>query len=430
MTSLRTRLKRVQPLGKAIEYLRGITFDPNELVPPLSDGSVVCMRTKNIQDTLDESDLIAVPDRLVRRAELFLREGDILLSSANSWELVGKTCRVPSLTYRATAGGFIAIVRAKAGTDPGFLAHWLRIPDVQARIRNCARRTTNIANLSVAQFENLEMPSFSESEQRRVADILDKADGIRRKREEGLALTDALLRSAFFEMVGPGARDYASWARATIESLAADGPNSMRTGPFGSDLRHSEFVDDGVAVLGIDNAVQNRFMWGERRFITSQKYEKLKRYEVRSYDVIITIMGTTGRSAVVPKDIPIAIASKHLATITLDHDRAEPEFVSQAIHRHPVILEQIARANRGAIMAGLNLGLIRSLELPMPPVPLQRDFAKATARIRALQRNVEAAVGAADSLFGSLCQRLFSEISPEAATETVQLSKKAENAAC
>lgn len=244
-------------------------------------------------------------------------------------------------------------------------------------------------------------------DQIRIADILDQADAIRRKRKEATALTEELLRSAFLEMVGPAAKGYASWPVKTVESLAAQVPNAMRTGPFGSDLRHSEFVDEGIAVLGIDNAVQNRFAWGERRFITQEKYDDLRRYTVRPGDVIVTIMGTTGRSAVVPDDIPIAITTKHLATITLDRNQAEPEFISQALFRHPDVLRQITAANRGAIMSGLNLGLIKSLRIPVAPIEQQRKFADLTHRARAVAEKMSAN-DASDHLFNSLVARAFS----------------------
>jgi len=266
--------------------------------------------------------------------------------------------------------------------DRDYFFHYLRHPKiVEQAVRRCSG--ANLPRLSPRDLGTFDVPVPSLTEQRRIANILDRADAIRRKRKEAIALTEELLRSAFFEMVGPAAHDYAKWPVRTIESLAAQVTNAMRTGPFGSDLLHSEFVDQGVAVLGIDNAVQNRFAWGERRFITEEKYEALRRYTVRPGDVIVTIMGTTGRSAVVPDDIPTAITTKHLATITLDREQAEPEFVSQALFRHPETLRQIATANRGAIMSGLNLGLIKALTIPVPPIDQQRKFAELTRRARA-----------------------------------------------
>ena len=195
------------------------------------------------------------------------------------------------------------------------------------------------------------------------------------------------------------------WQKCTAPQLTPGDKGDMRTGPFGSALKHSEFVDSGIAVLGIDNAVTNRFRWAERRYITEEKYKSLRRYTVRPHDVIITIMGTTGRSSVVPADIPTAISTKHLATVTLDRDKAHPEFLSNAIHRDPLVLAQIRAANRGAIMAGLNLGIIKELQVHLPPMDLQRRFAAVVARARAV--GDKAARDLAGHLFGSLTQRAF-----------------------
>jgi type I restriction enzyme S subunit len=245
------------------------------------------------------------------------------------------------------------------------------------------------------------------TDQRRIADILDRVDAIRRKREAAIAAAEQLLHGGFMTTVGPAAAGYKQWRESAIEALVEDRPGAMRTGPFGSDLKHSEFVDAGIAVLGIDNAVQNRFAWDERRFITPEKYEQLRRYSVQPGDVIITIMGTTGRSAVVPDDIPPAITTKHLATLTLDRNKAEPEFVSQAIHRHPEVLAQINQSHRGAIMAGLNLGLIKSLRLRVPPIDVQRGFTTLTQRIRATEARLRCASEVSDTLYHSLVQRAF-----------------------
>lgn len=308
-----------------------------------------------------------------------------------------------NLVAMATNQGFKSFVPKRGELDPNFLYHWLRARRSFLESLGNGATFKEVSKAVVSRIE-IDLPLLPE--QRRIADILDKADAIRRKRKEAIALTEELLRSAFLEMVGPAAPDYKGWEVRSIESLASDTPNSMRTGPFGSDLLHSEFVDEGIAVLGIDNAVQNRFAWGERRFITEPKYEKLRRYTVLPGDVIVTIMGTTGRSAVVPADIPTAITTKHLATITLDRREAEPEFVSQALFRHPEVLRQVAGANRGAIMSGLNLGLIKALRIPVPPLQRQHEFADVSARIRHLSARMTAHAHE-DALFGCLVAQAF-----------------------
>lgn len=307
------------------------------------------------------------------------------------------------------------------GNDARFVFHFFKQFPIAHYEASTSNPTLNRNNLHPVEVLWPPVP-----EQRRIADILDKADAIRGKRKEAIALSeDDLLQSAFMEMVGPQASGYSSWPVATFESLAAPGPGAMRTGPFGSDLRHSEFVDEGVAVLGIDNAVKNRFAWDERRYITHEKYERLKRYTVRPHDVIVTIMGTTGRSAVVPDDIPLAITTKHLATITVNQELVEPEFVAQVIHRHPAVLVQIAQANRGAIMSGLNLGLIKALVVRRPPVERQRQFSDFTGRVRQLTRELEAASDQTETLFASLVHRAFhGELRPPEPRDAAVLARE------
>ena len=86
-------------LGDVASFVRGITFKPGDVVPVGSPGSVACMRTKNVQSELDLSDVWGIPESFVKRADQYLLTGDLLVSSANSWNLVGKCCRVPQLQW-------------------------------------------------------------------------------------------------------------------------------------------------------------------------------------------------------------------------------------------------------------------------------------------------------------------------------------------
>ncbi|RQM31953.1 restriction endonuclease subunit S [Rhodococcus ruber] len=255
---------------------------------------------------------------------------------------------------------------------------------------------------SVADFLNLPLPPQPPlDEQRRIAAILDQADSLCAKRRRVLVHLDALVQSIFHEMFGDMS------AEATVEDIILPAKGSIRTGPFGSQLLHSEFVDEGVAVLGLDNVVGNEFRWAERRFITSEKYAQLARYTVYPGDVLISIMGTTGRCVVVPEDIPTAINTKHICAITADQTRIEPAFLRAAFLWHPESRAHLRRQTKGSIMDGLNMGIIKSMPVPVPPIGQQKEFAARVDRVDAQREALTRIAAKDDELFAALQSRAF-----------------------
>ncbi|SFP90412.1 Type I restriction modification DNA specificity domain-containing protein [Actinomadura madurae] len=253
-------------------------------------------------------------------------------------------------------------------------------------------------------FADLEIPLPPLENQSQIAKALDRADSLRGKRRAAIALLDELAQSVFLDMFGAPASD---WPVFSVDEIAAPEKGAIRTGPFGSQLLHEEFVDSGVSVLGIDNAVANEFRWGKSRFITPEKYKQLSRYTVKPGDVLITIMGTCGRCAIVPDDIPTAINTKHLCCITLDRERCLPEFLHSYFLLHPRAQSYLHKAAKGAIMSGLNMSIIKALPLHLPPIELQQDYADSLRGIQRLKASHASHLRKLDDLFGSLQQRAF-----------------------
>jgi type I restriction enzyme S subunit len=185
------------------DFVRGVSFKPDDVQPLGTKNTIACFRTKNVQEQIDLEDVWAIPKTCVSRDEQILEEGDLLVSTANSWNLVGKCCWVPRLGWPATLGGFIAALRPRlTEVSPRFLYHWFSWGPVQANLRSCARRTTNISNLDLNQALDLRIPLPPLEEQRRIAAILDKADELRQKRRSALQKLDSLTQSIFLDMFG------------------------------------------------------------------------------------------------------------------------------------------------------------------------------------------------------------------------------------
>lgn len=258
---------------------------------------------------------------------------------------------------------------------------------------------------SVKDFLDLEVPALPPlDEQRRIAAILDKADELRTKRREALAHLDTLTQSIFHSMF---CASDPSWPKLTINDLADAQKGSIRTGPFGSQLLTSEFTDEGIAVLGIDNAVSNQFAWKERRFISPEKYETLRRYTVSPGDLLVTIMGTLGRCAVVPSDIPPAINTKHLCCISLNKALAHPEWLHSYFLRSDAARQYLKQTTKGAIMGGLNMGIIKKMPVVLPPLELQQTFATRVAAVERVKELHRKHLTELDTLFASLQHRAF-----------------------
>lgn len=287
---------------------------------------------------------------------------------------------------------------------PSYLAYFLRSAEFLSFATTLVAGA-KMPRMVMSEFWKYQAPLPSLDEQRRIVAILDKSDALRTKRREALAQLDRLAQATFMEMFGDAVKS--GWPVMSVEAVAANTDGAIRTGPFGSQLLHSEFVDEGIAVLGIDNAVANEFRWGERRFITEAKFRTLRRYTVKPGDVLITIMGTCGRCAVVPEDIPPAINTKHLCCITLDRSKCLPTFLHSFFLWHPVARQYLAQTSKGAIMDGLNMGIIKAMPIVTPPVPLQERFAARMDAIAECKSVHTEAVAQAEALFASVQHRAF-----------------------
>ncbi|MBR2553372.1 MAG: restriction endonuclease subunit S [Aeriscardovia sp.] len=274
-----------------------------------------------------------------------------------------------------------------------FLAN---MPLLEAGFKGAGLKHTNKKYIGNIELRNIPALNVQDG----IVEVIDRVVSIIQSRKDELCKLDDLIKARFVEMFG---ESNPSWPTVTIGDICMD----ARTGPFGSALHHDEFVDKGIFVLGIDNAVENRFSYNRMRYITEEKYQQLKRYTVHPGDVIITIMGTIGRSAVIPEDMPLAINTKHLACLTPDKTKAKSVFLCSAFQMHPAVQRQLTGNAKGAIMNGLNLGIIKSLKFQLPPLQMQKSFELFYAQVDKSKVIIQKALEEAQLLFDSLMQQYF-----------------------
>jgi len=188
---------------------------------------------------------------------------------------------------------------------------------------------------------------------------------------------------------GSGVGDTVLWRWLTVEELASNEPRSIQSGPFGSNLKHSEFQPSGKLVIGIDNVQDGRFSLGSNHRISEAKFAELAKYAARPRDVLITVMATVGRVCVVPADIEEAIITKHVYRITVDRDVVVPEYLGIALRGSKEVRAQLMDSVQGQTRPGLNGGLIKKIRVPIPPLVEQHRIVAEVERRLSLLRGVE-----------------------------------------
>ena len=178
----------------------------------------------------------------------------------------------------------------------------------------------------------------------------------------------------------------ASWSIGTIEQLASRAPRSIQSGPFGSNLHHSEFQKEGTLVIGIDNVLEGRFSLGKQHRVSQKKYGELRKYTARPLDVLLTVMGTVGRCCVVPGNLETAIITKHVYRITADHTKILPHYLMSALRGDPFVVEQINEQIRGQTRPGINGNILKNLKVRVPSIEEQSEIVQ---RVEALFKQAD-----------------------------------------
>jgi type I restriction enzyme S subunit len=177
-------------LGVIAELVRGVSFPAQAKSTTRSEDDIPCLRSGNIQSEVEWSDLIFVPRTTLKSDRQFVREGDIIISIANSYELVGKCAIVRTLKDEATFGAFLAAIRLYKVSQE-YMQYCLSSNYSAMRFRKGSSQTTNIANITFSTIRNHSTPLPPLAEQQRIVAKVDELMGIcdrlevaRKEREE------------------------------------------------------------------------------------------------------------------------------------------------------------------------------------------------------------------------------------------------------
>lgn len=174
------------------------------------DGFVACVTTSAVQASFDWESRRYIPVDCLKSTNQLLREGDIIVSTANSKPLVGKSCLVSHLPEECAFGAFVTVLRHGDEVMPEYMMLTMRLEDARDYFWRMSSNTTNISNLKVSDLLGYSIPLPPIDEQRRIVARLDARMAVAERAVRAAqasawaagALPASLLRDAFAEAGG------------------------------------------------------------------------------------------------------------------------------------------------------------------------------------------------------------------------------------
>lgn len=161
--------------------------------------------------------------------------------------------------------------------------------------------------------------------------------------------------------------------RVSLADLAT--PGGIVGGPFGSSLVGSDYVSSGVPVIRGSN-MGDRFVRGPYTYVTAEKVERdLSRNVARPGDLVLTQRGTLGQTSLAAGPFDTYVISQSQMRVRLDPEKAEARFVYYAAQTS----DFMSQIDHSAVRTGvphINLGILGTLEVPLPPLPEQQAIAE------------------------------------------------------
>jgi len=288
---------------------------------------------------------------------------------------------------------------AEVDAKYGFYALQLLKPKMEAMASS-----TTVAIVNKSNFESLQIPLPPLSEQKRIAAILDKADAIRRKRQQAIQLADDFLRAVFLDMFGDPVTNPKGWGTFALRELI-----HLQGGyAFKSD----DFSNAGIPVVKIGNANKVGFTTKDISFIRPEDPGKLVQYELYPGDLLMSLTGTVGKDdyanvTEVADDYERYYLNQRVAKISILSERITKNYLRFFL-AHPKIKNEITKTSRGVRQANISNSDIYDLNIHLPEYNALVKFDNLVVRLSSATKALSQCSMSDGALFNSLSQKAFS----------------------
>ena len=277
--------------------------------------------------------------------------------------------------------------------DKKFLYYYLSAPITYKRFKSMAVGGV-VNNLNSDMVRKVRVPIPSQEEQHQISDRLDKVSNLIFLRKQQLTKLDELVKVRFVEMFG----DISNDKKVLMEEVCKIITDGTHQPP--------KFVLSGIPFLFVSNIVTNEIHYDAEKFISEETYNELiKRTPIEVGDILLSTVGSYGHPAIVRKNKPFCF-QRHIAYLKPNSSVINGEYLRCAILSADV-QRQIDERVKGIAQKTLNLSEIRKIQIPLPPLSLQNQFAAFVERVNQQKQTVQQSLEKLELMKKALMQEYF-----------------------
>lgn len=382
-------------IGMVSNFERGITFPAAAKEAAPTEDNIPCLRTANVQENLEIDDMIYVNrDFMKGNIAKLVRENDIIMSSANSRELVGKSSLVTHIPFPMTFGGFVLNIRAKEMSSK-YLFYFLRHEFLAGKFIGESSQTTNIANINTTTLGNYEIPLPPLPEQQRIVDRIESLFAkLDEAKEKAQAVVDsfetrkaAILHKAFTgELTAKWREEHGvgmeSWKKKSVGELCI----SLKYGT----AKKSD-ASGNVAVLRMGNLQQGEIDWSDLAY--SNDPDDIEKYKLFHGDVLFNRTNSAalvGKTAIYRGEHP-AIYAGYLIKLDYDHDKIIGDYLNYALNTLDAKKYCNSVKTDGVNQSNINAKKIGAYSFNVPSIPEQEKIVSVIQKLLSKEQQTKEA---------------------------------------
>ncbi len=388
----------VATIGEVCEVVSGAT--PKTDKPEYWDGDVPWVTPKDLsqlgQKYLSDTQRHITKAGFKSCSARMLPVRSVLLSSRAPIGLVAINT-LPVCTNQ----GFKSLVPRFDLVSPEFLFWWLKAREKQIRSKG---RGATFKEVSKKIVEDLRIPLPPIEEQKRIVEILNKADVLRATRQATIAQLDTLTQSIFLDMFGDPATNPKEWPHPSLLAFL----ETAEVFVDGDWVESKDQDSDGdVRLIQLADIGDGIYLDKSSRFLTSDTARRLRCTPLRIGDILIARMpDPLGRACQFPGDARDAVTVVDVCIIRPGPKGPHPTWLMCCINT-PGFRSLIAREATGTTRSRISRGNLSRLPVIAPPMALQQEFAYRLEAVTELRKKSVSAATQCNTLFASLQHRAF-----------------------